>query len=106
MKDSIHRLYRCCANLSKSADKLKIENGLFWKNGFVKREIEPIMPFFTAYVMAVFKMNELSDELIHCPAYLHFLFSVIPLFLAVYCQYLLRLSFASELQSDERDNTL
>ena len=30
------------------------------------------MPFFTAYVMAVFKMNELSDELIHCPAYLHF----------------------------------
>ncbi|NMA42457.1 MAG: hypothetical protein GX946_03655 [Oligosphaeraceae bacterium] len=28
----------------------------FGKNGFVKREIEPIMPFFTAYGMTVEKM--------------------------------------------------
>ncbi|NMA42346.1 MAG: hypothetical protein GX946_03090, partial [Oligosphaeraceae bacterium] len=27
----------------------------FGKNGFVKREIEPIMPFFTAYGMTVFQ---------------------------------------------------
>ncbi|NMA43552.1 MAG: hypothetical protein GX946_09260, partial [Oligosphaeraceae bacterium] len=30
----------------------------FGKNGFVKREIEPILPFFTAYGMTVFLHQE------------------------------------------------